>query len=509
MLRLLLQAEGEVVNREQLRAALWPEDTFVDFEHSVNTAVKKLRLALGDSAEHPRFIETLPKFGYRFVAPVEWVTNGNGNTAPPSAVPKAPPGPRPVVLQPTPWKRRWKLKAAIALTALAVMTSAGFLSGENGYLSHTRLGMLLRRVGARRRNAPQSSVSQRRLTANPDDTPVTSSVISPDGKYLAYTDSTGFYLRQVDNGETHPVPLPKGFDAVAESWFPDSVHLVVSWVEDPKRPPGLWEISILGGTPRKLADEGSSASVSPDGSHIAFLAGMWDHEEIWQIEANGDSARKLLDGGKDDFGAVAWAPDGKRFAYVRTINPPGSDQPEKQIEVYELATGRSTVILSEPRLGNEIAWVTTGRLIYALQEAPPNQSDFNLWAVQLDLRSGRPSGSPARITSERALIAGLSVSSDGRRVALVRRTFQADVYLAELEAQGKRLSTPRRFTLDERQDFPAAWTPDSNALLFVSDRDGPLHIFKQNTDQAQPELLVGAKQDAWLPRLTPDGSSML
>jgi len=63
VLRLLLEAEGRVVNREELRQALWREDTFVDFELSVNTAVKKLRQALEDSAEHPRFIETLPKLG--------------------------------------------------------------------------------------------------------------------------------------------------------------------------------------------------------------------------------------------------------------------------------------------------------------------------------------------------------------------------------------------------------------------------------------------------------------
>ena len=76
VLRLLLQAEGKVVTREQLRAALWPRDTFVDFEHGVNTAVKKLRQALEDSAEHPKFVETLPKIGYRFIAPVQWVPDG-------------------------------------------------------------------------------------------------------------------------------------------------------------------------------------------------------------------------------------------------------------------------------------------------------------------------------------------------------------------------------------------------------------------------------------------------
>ncbi len=75
VLRLLLEGEGRVVSREQLRVALWPDNTFVDFEHGVNTAVKKLRQSLGDSVENPKFIETVPKVGYRFLVPVEWVTD--------------------------------------------------------------------------------------------------------------------------------------------------------------------------------------------------------------------------------------------------------------------------------------------------------------------------------------------------------------------------------------------------------------------------------------------------
>src|SRR6516165_498121 len=74
VLRLLLEAQGKVVSRDELRTALWPEQTFVDFEHSVNTAVKKLRKALEDSVQNPRFIETVPKVGYRFLVPVEWIT---------------------------------------------------------------------------------------------------------------------------------------------------------------------------------------------------------------------------------------------------------------------------------------------------------------------------------------------------------------------------------------------------------------------------------------------------
>ena len=71
ILMLLLDRPGEIVTREQLRQILWPEGTFVDFEHSLNAAVAKLRQSLGDSAENPRFVETIPRRGYRFIAPVE------------------------------------------------------------------------------------------------------------------------------------------------------------------------------------------------------------------------------------------------------------------------------------------------------------------------------------------------------------------------------------------------------------------------------------------------------
>src|SRR6516165_6400714 len=70
VLEVLLHRPGEVVTREEVRSQIWPQDTFVDFDNSLNTAINKLREALGDSADNPRFIETLPRRGYRFIAPV-------------------------------------------------------------------------------------------------------------------------------------------------------------------------------------------------------------------------------------------------------------------------------------------------------------------------------------------------------------------------------------------------------------------------------------------------------
>src|SRR5713101_2638108 len=74
ILTLLLEKPGEIVTREDLQKRLWPADTFVDFEHSLNSAIKKLRAVLGDSPENSRYVETIPRVGYRFIAPVEQVS---------------------------------------------------------------------------------------------------------------------------------------------------------------------------------------------------------------------------------------------------------------------------------------------------------------------------------------------------------------------------------------------------------------------------------------------------
>jgi TolB-like protein/tetratricopeptide (TPR) repeat protein len=81
ILRLMLERPGDVVTREELQQRLWPDGTFVDFEHSLNAAVKRLRAALGDDAGNPRFVETLPRRGYRFIAPVDTAETANGRTA--------------------------------------------------------------------------------------------------------------------------------------------------------------------------------------------------------------------------------------------------------------------------------------------------------------------------------------------------------------------------------------------------------------------------------------------
>ena len=73
ILRMLVEREGELVTREEIKTKLWPDDTIVEFDHSINAAIRNLRRALGDSADEPQYIETLARRGYRLVAPMEWI----------------------------------------------------------------------------------------------------------------------------------------------------------------------------------------------------------------------------------------------------------------------------------------------------------------------------------------------------------------------------------------------------------------------------------------------------
>jgi DNA-binding winged helix-turn-helix (wHTH) protein/Tol biopolymer transport system component len=509
VLRLLMIADGQVVSRDQLRAVLWPEDTFVDFEHGLNTAVRKLRQALEDSAENPRFIETIPRLGYRFMVSVEWAPGeppryGNG---PPATEKLSASG----VLKTS---RHRALQIGSLLSAILIMAMAGLWFIRLNHSGGSLLAGVVHRSAIH--DSPVSLVSKERpLTANPEDTPVTSAVLSPDGKYLAYTDTTGFYLREVDSGETHAVPLKEGFEPLSESWFPDHSHLVVSWTDDPQRQPSLWKVSVFGGPAQKLSDAGYGASVSPDGSQILYITRTAAAEEIWLMAADGSRANKVLGSQEYSFGQIAWAPQGNRFIYARTRTRyytmrSGADT---QIDIFDLHDRTTTVVQYEkerglPRGGAAVAWLPDGRLVYPRREPRPNQQDTNLWWSRLDPRTLQPLGNATRLTSGHGIAVQLSITADGKRMALRKHAPQDDIFVADIR-QNSELSHPQRLTLDERLDYAMAWTADSKAVVFYSNRNGPFHVFKQDIHSAQPVLLVGGPDDLYAPRMTPDQSSVL
>jgi DNA-binding winged helix-turn-helix (wHTH) protein/Tol biopolymer transport system component len=478
VLATLLEHPGKMVTREELRSKLWPEDTFVDFDHSLNAAIKRLRDALGESADAPVFIETLARRGYRFIAPVNG-SSGLSGTAIASASERG---------------RSFFFAHRIAVTCIAL-------------IAITAVVLTLWRLPSRR-----TDIIERKLTSNSGENDVSSAAISPDGKYLAYSDNTGVYLKLIRTGEVHPVPLPASFSVRVDDWFPDGSRLLVSRWDEPGKV-GLWSISVFGGTPHPLADDAFGGSVSPDGAHIAFRRVYTPHEvsfdlgrEQWVMRSDGAEQIKVAADKSDGsaLGASTWSPDGKRIAYIRTT---WTDKPQNSsVEWNDWQNARAEPFFSDRGLTPALHWLPDGLLIYGLHEN--NWQDSSLWTVSLQ-KSGKISGSPKRITRGQGSILHVTGSVDGKVLTFVSARWSPSVYIGTLAPDGTHLLANRRLTLDENANEPSSWTPDSKAVLFNSDRNGTSEIFKQATDQPLAENLMTGAQNLSLPRLTPDGSEIL
>ncbi|MGC1904500.1 MAG: winged helix-turn-helix domain-containing protein [Candidatus Acidiferrum sp.] len=501
VLAVLLEKPGEVVTREELRASLWPEDTFVDFDHGVNAAIKRLRDALGDSAESPRFVETLARRGYRFIAPVTDATNDGQNGKRSNETTFATKTPAPVTSSDAPAPgitsrelapqrfHHWRFVVAAA-ALLVVGTSAGWVAAH--------------------RLTPHVRISEARLTNNPPDDPIVSAVLSPDAKYLAFADRAGLFVREVATGETQSVSIPGGTRPRPKSWFPDGGHLLVTTAE----PESLWSVSLLGGSPRKLIDNADGSAVSPDGSQIAFVRGDWPGQEVWLMSGDGERAHKIISETGAVFGSIAWSPRGDKLAFVRYLYRTGHHESENSLEIFDVHASAAHPILSDNRLSDGLVWAADGHLIYSLLENSPSPAvksgdgDSNFWTMAVNLDRGEPSGESRRLTNGWDRKMSASLSSDGKRLVFLRWSGEAHVYVADLDPGLRQITTPKRLSLEEGRNFPYSWTPDGKSVIFVSDRAGQSRLFRQGVDQPTPDLLVGGTDSVAIARPSPDGSQV-
>ena len=348
----------------------------------------------------------------------------------------------------------------------------------------------------------------RQLTTNSSENAVTSAAISPDGRYLAYSDATGMYVRVIDTGELHSVTSPQGSTISWLSWFPDGTKLLASIELERASGSSLWSISILGGSPRKLRDNVAWASASPDGSQIAFATGGGvgiAGKEIWVMRADGEEARKVVAAAAGDkFLRLLWFPSGQRLVYGRLHDSQKDNESYRAIESRTLTGADPKIIVSEGRMRG---WclLQDGRVIYSLVETPPDDRDSNLWEIGVNLRTGQAIDKPRRLTNWTGFFPHrlFSVAADGKRLAFLNGKAQSDVFVGELSTSSGPLRDVKRLTLDDHEDWPTGWTEDSKAVIFDSDRNGIPQVFKQSLAQRTAELLVAVPgSDQWL--VTPD-----
>jgi eukaryotic-like serine/threonine-protein kinase len=527
VLLMLVEHRGQVVSRDEIRERVWDRDTFVDFERSINFAVNQIRAALKDDTESPRFIETLPKRGYRFIAVIENDrTEETGDQSSPIFIDRKTitPSNRGQTTSTSDHIEAVETPATPTVPNRSNDESAGISSPlvsqtpKPATRSILRLGVLVGgllllsiafAIFLWTRSFPRAEIKEQQLTRNSSDNPISFVAISGDGKYLAFTDVSGLHVKLVQTGEVHDLPQPPEFGKShvhwGIHWLPDSTRfLAVSFPLGES--PSTWQASVVGGVLRILRNDALAWSISPDGSLIAFTTA--DEREMWLMGIGGESPRKLGDAGENNwFTHVEWSPDGARLLYIK-LSPSGGSL-NAFLETRDLKSGTTAALLSDTSL-RSVNWLRDGRILLVLGEPGVKGDTCNYWVARLDSSTGAFSAKPSPLTHDTGFCIGsTSATADGKQLVFLKRTSEYSVYVADLQPSATGITPPKHLTLTEGQEFPAAWTADSQAVIFVSNRDGKWGFYRQPlTGDAASPILTGITSDglgAIFPRVSPDG----
>ena len=472
VLGLLASQPGRLLTREEIQREVWPDGTFVDFEQALNFCIRQIRSALGDQANTPRFIETLPRRGYRFIAPVETIgpaVNGavNGNdTAPalaPAPVQSFPTRPLPVApAEPVAERLRTWPPAAIGTVAaclLALAALAGYvalrrpsprpvpafqrLTFNRGFLRSARFapeGQVLYTAAWEGKPVSAYAVRLDSLESRPI-TPPASGLIAVRGGEVAFFTDTGRLARSLVNGG----PVKDVLDQVRSAdWAVDGSDFAVARPLDPTAlSEGPSRIEYPVGTVLCEAMRPSHVRLAPDTRHVAFLEHpVWGDDRGSVVVVDRGGRKKTLSDGWASIQGLAWSPN-----------------------------------------SNEV-WFTAARV----------GADSALFAVTLDGQERPVAPALGRLVIH-------DIAPDGR-VLLERNTLRAEV----------RFRGP-----DDAAERDLSWldlarvvelTPDGRALLFMESGQGggpDYGVWLRKTDGSMPVRLGRG----WAMGMSPDGAWVL
>jgi eukaryotic-like serine/threonine-protein kinase len=372
------------------------------------------------------------------------------------------------------------------------------------------------------------AVREQQLTANPLDNPLTGAAISPDGKYVAYYDMTGLYLRPVDSGESRPISLPANVGGRLHlCWLPDGRNLLAdaigadSW--------SIWLIPVAGPSqPKLLYKHAVFPAASPDGRSIAFLGyeGMARvGTEVWVGDTAGGTPRKVIGAAENEHLYVpSWSPDGRWIAYGRKWKGPDGSW-HSAIEAVPAVGGPPRTLVAESSVSSvntsqllggivfTLGWSPDWRLLFSVysgQQPLLTEVKCGLWQAQIDPSTLDLVGKPQPLIGASSLeVSFLTMAADGKRATMVKSRSWIDIYVGELGADGSRMQTPVRLTQDVRGSILDGWTRDSQAILLDSDRSGKREIFQQRPGDRFAQSILRTDQNALSAQTTPDGKWLL
>ena len=524
LLLLLVERRGELLTREEIARSLWPGMDVEDLGARINTAIAQIRGALDDDASRPRYLETVIGKGYRFIGVVEevrvseLVAAGQGHEALAAAqtyLPEEPlaplsPGPPEEALpsQPLP-------KATLATSRLGWRRAAipVLISVALGLLALI-LAMHFHSSNARPGATTAESWSDRPVTQNDSDVPISTAALSPDGRVVAYGDPAGVFLQDLTTGEIRQMLSPS-LRVVRLAWFPLQDRLLATGYTAGQSHPQIWILSADGTAPRLFRQSGKDGVPSPNGANIAFLTD--DGREIRVADVSGRDEQAIAKAAAaETYSGLFWSADSRRISYQqRSLSPNGSVDMESNFEwTYgsrEIATGTQTAFLAN--LAFDSAQESSdGRMFYLRSRAGGDVNKRGIWVARTDLATGRLLEAPQRLCSiAYVAMSGMTVSANGQQVAATREAWQPDIYVGELNSPNTALHQVKRLTSDLRSDFPHSWDFKSQAVYFESNRsaDGRFHLFRQTVDNPIAEALTSGAEWQIFPQLTADGKTLV
>lgn len=495
ILLLLLERPGQLVTRTELREQIWGQGTFVDFEHGLHAAMNKLRKALGDSAENPRYIETIPGRGYRFVG-----TLTSGHVAPMSLLAgvktqeQRPPSRRIVAG----WERlSW---AVGALVCLAI-----------GLRFHTAPARL-----------PDFSLTRITSDAGLSSFPA----LSPDGTLIAYSSDNGLtgeqdlYVRQVAGGP--PVRLTfDGAGNTAPDFSPDGARIVF---QSSRNGGGIYEVPALGGEIRLIARSGLNPKYSPDGLQVAYWIGtaainsaVPGSGAVWVVPVTGGVPRRIaarLPAARQPI----WLPDSKHLLFIGYASSRAYEN--SAIDWWAAGTGEDVLMrtgvyevlaraglqpppsAARPSLRHTLmpspgCWSPAANTVVFSSGAGDQQ---DLWQIGISARTGKVNGSLERLTIG-TLKESYPSCTPGGAVAFTSLDVKRDVWLLpyDLDRGGASNGALERVTTGPAWREHASLASNGNLLAFASNQSGRTSIWLHSLATGRESPLAGSSVEQHFP----------
>lgn len=495
VLTVLLERPGEIVTREELEKRIWP-GTFVDFEHNLNTAINRIREVLGDSADSPRFVETVPRRGYRFIAPVDGVTKR------PTSCDDA--------VQPTDSESHSPF-----------LVRRNLLSYVVGGTIVAALAVLLFGFHDRTDRPVQRTLTRISFGTGLELEPTW----SPDGQLMAYASDQGgkldIWVQQAGGGNPVQVTHAPG-NNWQPSWSPDGKYIAYR----SEAGAGLFMIPALGsdGQGRRISSFGYRPQWSPDGTQILFqtLTGLSTPKDTYYVVSIEGGGPKVVLG---EFvaqhpGSMAWYPDGERVSlwekrWDLARSSPNlwivglRDGTAKRLEIAPEVAKQIEVVSGGNQtcdVGDSFAWAPSGQAAYFACEY---RGATNIWKMILDSKLMRATR-VERLTTGAGSDEDPAVSSDERRIAFSSKSKRVRVWLFPLDVSSGRLRGPgSAVTSAGSQAYEPSLSPDGKKLAFSVLRSRNWEIWEKFLPDGREMQVVAGDYNFEYPQWSRDSKQLV